>query len=107
MGNIDYIKALIELVESNPGTAAAIGGAVLAVVGFFKPVALALRARWIARINDKWPDEGGHEERVRKTVDELAKTRFPVPRAYRNVIENSVRSHKSTPPPVSPSDESE
>ncbi len=100
MGNIDYIRELFSLIEDNPLTIASVGGAIMAVVGFFKPVALAARRMWIRRIDQAWPASGPHEERVRKTVDQLTWSRLPI--SARQAIENSVREHKSILPSTPP-----
>jgi hypothetical protein len=103
MGNIDYIKALVELIEHNPITTAAIGGAVIAVARFFRPLLEAIRRAWIRRIDQAWPNEGGHEERVRKAVETLSTSPIHMPRS---MIEREVRKHKTTPPPAPPGGES-
>lgn len=82
----------VALVSNNP-----IEAALLAVaIAFIKPIANALQRALVRRIDKAWPDNGSHEERVRKTVDALSSTIVPVPRA---IVEHAVRKQKSTPPP--------
>ncbi|MDP6423255.1 MAG: hypothetical protein QGG14_00815 [Planctomycetota bacterium] len=81
-----------QLILDNPITAS-----VIAAIGLFiKPIAKALQAALIRRIDRLWPDVGPHEERVRKTVDALSLSRVP---GVRPIVEAAVRKHKSNPPP--------
>ncbi len=86
---------LLKLVTENPITAGAIGTAVAAVVAFFKPVMRALQRALVRRIEQAWPEDGGDEERVRKTVDKI-QSQTLMPRTF---VESAVRKHKSIPPP--------
>lgn len=88
-------EALLKLITENPITAGAIGTAVAAVVAFFKPVMRAAQRALVRRIEQAWPEDGGDEERVRKTVDRVnSQTLMP-----RTFVESAVRKHKSIPPP--------
>lgn len=89
------LEYVLELVTQNPLTSSAIGAGLAAVVAFFKPIMRALQRALVRRIQQAWPEDGGDEERVRKTVDAVnSQTIFP-----RGMVETAVRKHKSIPPP--------
>ncbi len=65
------------------------------LLAFIKPVLWALQRALIRRIDQAWPDEGEHEDRVKLTVDTVNEsTIWP-----RSTVENLVRKHKSISPP--------
>ncbi len=89
------VETVMKLISENPITAGVIGTVLATVAAFFRPIMRALQAALIRRIDRAWPDNGGHEERVRKTV-EVVKSQTLLPRG---IVEREVRKHKSTPPP--------
>ena len=82
----------VAIVSNNPIESALVALA----IAFIKPIANALQRALVRRIDRAWPDNGSHEEKVRKAVDTLSSTIVPVPRA---MVEHAVRKQKSTPPP--------
>ena len=88
-------ESLLKLVTENPITASALGAFAAAAVAFFKPVMRALQRALVRRIDQAWPDNGGHEERIRKTIDTVtSETVIPLPRS---LVDRVIRDHKSTP----------
>lgn len=89
-------EALYKMAAEDPMIAGAIATAVGGAIAFFRPIMRALRAAAIRRIDRAWPEDGGHEEKVRKAVDTLQKeTLMPIPRS---MVETAVRRHKSISP---------
>lgn len=92
----DTISLLLKIVTENPAVSAAIAGAIVSIVAFFKPIMAALQRALIRRIDQAWPDSTiDYEEKVKRTVDVVSKG-LPVSKKY---VEGEIRKHKSNPPP--------
>ena len=91
---------LLKAVSENPITSAIGATAIGSVGAFFRPIARALQAALVRRIDQAWAEDDDatpHAERVRRTVERVqGSTIVPLSPGY---VERAVRQHKSTPPP--------
>jgi hypothetical protein len=85
------LDTLIKAITDNPVASTLVVGALASVGAFIKPIARALQDALIRRIDQAWPDEGGDEERIRKTVSKVNSQTF----LPRSMVETAVRKHAS------------